>query len=85
MRVSLANTSIAIQYAKAMGLRVAAIDISEAQLQSAKDLGAEATYNSKTNPQYAEELKSLTAGGVHAAAVFSASNAAYESAPNVLR
>lgn len=68
-----------------MGLRVIGIDVSDPQLQSAKELGGEMTYNSLSNPAYAEELKGFTGGGVHAAAVFSASNAAYEKAPSVLR
>lgn len=75
----------AIQYAKAMGYRVIGIDISEAQLQSALELGAEAAFNSMTNPNYDAEIKQLTKGGCHAAAVFSASNKAYEDAPRVLR
>ncbi|KAL4876848.1 chaperonin 10-like protein [Aspergillus karnatakaensis] len=76
---------LAIQYAKAMGLKVIGIDISDAQLQSAVELGADATYNSGSDGSYAERIKELTGGGAHAAAVFSASNAAYASAPDVLR
>lgn len=68
-----------------MGFRVIGIDVSDPQLELAKELGAEMTYNSLSNPAYAEELKVFTGGGVHAAAVFSASNAAYEKAPSVLR
>ena len=68
-----------------MGFRVIGIDISDPQLESAKEFGAEMTYNSLSNPAYTEELKKFTDGGVHAAAVFSASNAAYEKAPSVLR
>ncbi|PLB50102.1 GroES-like protein [Aspergillus steynii IBT 23096] len=76
---------LAIQYAKAMGIRVIGVDISDPQLESAKGLGADITYNSLSNPTYAEELKKITGGGAHAAAVFSASNAAYESTPSILR
>lgn len=68
-----------------MGLRVIGIDIFNVQLESARDLGAEITYNSLSDPTYVEKLKTATGGGVHAAAVFSASNAAYGSAPSVLR
>ncbi|KAJ5753583.1 uncharacterized protein N7511_007736 [Penicillium nucicola] len=76
---------LAIQYAKALKLRVIGIDISESQLESAKSLGADAVFNSAKNPDYAEDISRLTGGGAHAAVVLSASNAAYGSAPNVLR
>ncbi|KAL3457228.1 chaperonin 10-like protein [Aspergillus heterothallicus] len=76
---------LAIQYAKALGLKVIGIDISDAQLESARELGADATYNSSSDADYVRKLTALTGGGAHAAAVFSASNAAYADAPNVLR
>ncbi|KAL2784601.1 chaperonin 10-like protein [Aspergillus keveii] len=76
---------LAIQYAKALGLKVIGIDISDAQLESARELGADATYNSSSGADYVGKLTALTGGGAHAAAVSSASNAAYGSAPNVLR
>ncbi|KAL2826255.1 chaperonin 10-like protein [Aspergillus cavernicola] len=76
---------LAIQYAKAMGIKVLGIDISDAQLESAKELGADVTYNSLNDGNYTDKLTILTEGGAHAAAVFSASNAAYTTAPGVLR
>ncbi|KAJ5515005.1 hypothetical protein N7463_004557 [Penicillium fimorum] len=76
---------LAIQYAKALKLRVIGIDISDSQLESAKSLGADLTFNSASTPGYKKELLSLTSGGAHAAVVLSASNAAYQSAPSVLR
>jgi len=66
-------------------LRVIGIDISDSQLRNAKPLGAELTYNVASYAGYAEEIKHKTGGGVHAAVVLSASNAAYSSAPDVLR
>jgi len=39
---------LAVQYAKAMGLHVAAIDISDDKLQLAKDLGADLTASYST-------------------------------------
>lgn len=68
-----------------MKLRVIGIDISDSQLESVKSLGAELAYNSISYSGYAEEVIQNTSGGVHAAAVLSASNTAYMSAPNVLR
>ncbi|KAJ5360454.1 hypothetical protein N7517_009645 [Penicillium concentricum] len=76
---------LAIQYAKALKLRVIGIDISDSQLESAKSLGADLTFNSSSTPGYEKELLTHTSGGAHAAVVLSASNAAYQSAPSVLR
>lgn len=76
---------LATQYAKAMDLTVIAIDINDTQLQICKGQGADYIFNSANNPNYVAEIKSLTNGGVHAAAVFSASNAAYASAPKIIR
>ena len=68
-----------------MGLRVIGLDVSDAQLESAKGLGADGTFNVRTHPGYAEKIKTLTQGGAHAVVVMSAARAAYESAPTVLR
>ncbi|KGO61326.1 Polyketide synthase, enoylreductase [Penicillium expansum] len=76
---------LAIQYAKALKLRVIGIDISDSQLESAKSLGADLTFNSASTLGYEKEILSQTDGGAHAAVVLSASNAAYQSAPSVLR
>ncbi|KAF2708023.1 alcohol dehydrogenase [Pleomassaria siparia CBS 279.74] len=76
----------AIQYAKAMGYKTIGLDINDSQLEMAKSVGADAVFNSMSNKNYVEEVKKLTGGkGVHAAAVYSGSNAAYAGAPNVLR
>ena len=79
------DKDVGLQYAKAMQLRTIAIDISEAQLDSARSLGADLVFNPATQPDYCEKIKAATNDGVHAAAIFSAANAAYETAPNVLR
>lgn len=78
------NRKKAIQYAKKMKLRVIAIDIANAQLEAAIKLGADLAFNSASNPDYLEKIVEKT-GGAHSAIVLSASNAAYESAPKVLR
>ncbi|EXJ91723.1 hypothetical protein A1O3_00273 [Capronia epimyces CBS 606.96] len=75
----------ATQYAKAMGYKVVGIDINDSVLQVCKRLGADAVFNSRTDENYVEELKALTNGGVHTAAVFSGSNVAYAGAPAILR
>ncbi|KAL1889957.1 hypothetical protein Sste5346_008535 [Sporothrix stenoceras] len=76
---------IGTQYAKAMGLRVVAIDINDATLEVCKKQGADAVFNSKTDPDYVKKIKDLTEIGVHAAAVFSNATAAYQQAPAILR
>lgn len=78
-------TLAGIQYAKAMGYKVVAIDVSDAQIINARSLGADLAYNSKTCSTYADEIKRETNGGCHAAIVFSAALPAYENAPKVLR
>jgi propanol-preferring alcohol dehydrogenase len=55
---------LAIQYAKAMGLLVCAVDIDDAKLDHAKKLGADLVFNAKkTDP--ASALKKETGGGAH--------------------
>ncbi|KAL6407695.1 putative alcohol dehydrogenase protein [Ilyonectria robusta] len=76
---------LAIQYAKAMGLKTIGLDISNSQLDAVKALGADLVINTMENPNYESIVKKATNGGCHAAAVFSASSAAYESAPKTLR
>ncbi|CAI6094014.1 unnamed protein product [Clonostachys chloroleuca] len=75
----------ATQYAKAMGFKVVGVDINDEVLQSVKELGADAVFNSIKTPNLAEEVKKLTGKGCHAAAVFSGAPAAYASAPQLLR
>jgi len=55
---------LAIQYAKAMGLLVAAVDIEDQKLELAKTLGADLTFNAKTSDP-AVALKKETGGGAH--------------------
>lgn len=76
---------MATQYAKAMGLRVIAIDVSDATLQACKAQGADHVFNSKSDPDFANKVKKLTNDGVHAAAVYSSATAAYDTATSILR
>jgi alcohol dehydrogenase, propanol-preferring len=59
---------IAIQYAKAMGLHVAALDVTEEKLTLARVLGAEVTVNAKS-PDAVAQIVKLTGGGAHGALV----------------
>lgn len=76
---------MAVRYAKASGLKVIAIDIDDQSLSKAKQAGVEHTFNSRSNPDFVEELKRVTSGGADAVAVFTAVKAGYDIAPKVLR
>ena len=54
---------IAVQYARAMGLRVVAIDVDDSKLALATSLGAEVVVNARTSDVVAEVQKAT--GGVH--------------------
>lgn len=68
-----------------MEYKTIGLDISNSQLEAVRGLGADQVFNTMEYPDYEKKVKQLTNGGCHAAAVFSASNAAYESAPKILR
>jgi propanol-preferring alcohol dehydrogenase len=55
---------LAIQYAKAMGLLVAAVDIDDGKLAHAKQVGADLVFNAKTSDPVAQ-VKLETGGGAH--------------------
>jgi propanol-preferring alcohol dehydrogenase len=76
---------LAIQYGKAMGFKVIGLDINESILSVATQAGADAVFNTLANKNYVEEIRTLTKGGANAAAVFSASQAAYNSATKILQ
>lgn len=67
---------VAVQYAKAMGLHVAAIDVADDKLALAKQLGADVTANAKTEDAVAKVVKE-TGGGAHGVLVTAVSNAAF--------
>lgn len=74
---------IAVQYARAMGLRVAAIDVSDEKLALATSLGAEVAVNAaSTDP--AAAIQQMT-GGAHAAVVTAVAARAFEQAILMLR
>ncbi|CBA15564.1 putative zinc-containing alcohol dehydrogenase superfamily protein [Xanthomonas albilineans GPE PC73] len=74
---------MAVQYAKAMGLKVAAVDVDDAKLDLARRLGAEITVNAK-NIDPALFLKKEI-GGVHGALVTAVSPSAFSQAMNMVR
>ncbi len=74
---------LAVQYAKAMGMHVAAIDISDDKLALAKRLGAEITVNAKDEDP-GLFLKKLT-GGMHGVLVTAVSPIAFSQGLSALR
>ncbi|MCH5988377.1 zinc-binding dehydrogenase, partial [Salmonella enterica] len=69
---------MAVQYAIAMGLNVAAVDIDDEKLDFAKKLGAKVTVNAKnTDPgEYLQE----EIGGAHGVLVTAVSSKAFDQA-----
>ena len=74
---------VAIQYAKAMGLRVAAIDLGPEKMALARKLGAEITIDAKTQDPAAEIQKQI--GGAQGVLVTAVSTIAFKQAIGMLR
>ncbi|CAN7586215.1 alcohol dehydrogenase AdhP [Pseudoxanthomonas sp. LjRoot143] len=74
---------MAVQYAKAMGLNVAAVDVDDSKLDLARRLGATVTVNAKTIDPVAYLKKEI--GGAHGALVTAVSPKAFEQAIGMVR
>ena len=74
---------MAVQYAKAMGLNVAAVDIDESKLALARKLGAAVTVNARETDPAAFLKKEI--GGAHGALVTAVSPKAFEQALGMVR
>jgi propanol-preferring alcohol dehydrogenase len=74
---------VAIQYAKAMGLHVAAVDLGPEKMALAKKLGAEITIDAKTQDPPKEIQKQI--GGAHGVLVTAVSPIAFKQAVGMLR
>ncbi|MGJ8561470.1 MAG: alcohol dehydrogenase AdhP [Litorimonas sp.] len=74
---------MAVQYAKAMGMHVVAVDIADDKLALAKKLGADEVINAAKTDPAAEVTKHL--GGVHGALVTALSTKAFAQATGMLR
>ena len=70
---------MAVQYAKAMGLNVAAVDIADDKLELARRLGATLTVNAR-NEDPAEVIKRETGGGAQGVLVTAVSPTAFSQA-----
>jgi alcohol dehydrogenase, propanol-preferring len=74
---------VAIQYAKAMGLHVAAVDLGPEKMVLARKLGAEITIDAKTQDPAKEIQKQI--GGAHGVLVTAVSLIAFKQAVGMLR
>lgn len=74
---------MAVQYARAMGLNVAAVDVDDAKLRLAERLGATITVNAKTTDPAAFLKKEI--GGAHGVLVTAVSPKAFAQATGMLR
>jgi propanol-preferring alcohol dehydrogenase len=75
---------LAIQYAKAMGLHVCAIDIDDGKLAHARAMGAEVTINAQ-NVAPAAAVKLATGGGAHGVLITAASLQAFRQGVDMTR
>lgn len=75
---------IAIQYARAMGLKVVAIDVSPEKLALAREMGAEIAVNAKDTDAVSTILEQ-TGGGVHGVLVTAVSPPAFRQALGMVR
>jgi alcohol dehydrogenase, propanol-preferring len=74
---------VAVQYAKAMGLHVAAVDLGPEKMALARKLGAEITIDANTQDPAKEIQKQI--GGAHGVLVTAVSLAAFKQALGMLR
>lgn len=75
---------IAIQYARAMGLHVIALDVSEEKLSLARALGAEIAIDARARDAAAQVIKQ-TGGGAHGVLVTAVSPPAFTQALSLVR
>ena len=75
---------VAIQYAKALGLHVAALDVTEEKLALAPHLGAEIAINARASDAPAQVVK-LTGGGAHGVLVTAVSPPAFAQSLQLVR
>jgi len=75
---------MAVQYAKAMGMHVAAVDVHEDKLELARSLGADVTVNAVA-PDAVSQMIRQTGGGAHGVLVTAVSPRAFDQAFGMLR
>lgn len=75
---------VAVQYAKAMGLHVVALDVTEEKLELARTLGADVAVNA-ASPDAIEQVVKATGGGAHGVLVTAVSPPAFAQALHMAR
>jgi alcohol dehydrogenase, propanol-preferring len=75
---------LGVQYAKAMGLKVCAVDIDDTKLAHAKKLGADVLVNAKQGDPVAEVIKA-TGGGAHGVLITAPSLPAFKQGVGMTR
>ena len=75
---------VAVQYAKAMGLHVVALDVTEEKLALARTLGADIAVNA-ASPDAVEQVVKATGGGAHGVLVTAVSPPAFSQALHMAR
>jgi propanol-preferring alcohol dehydrogenase len=75
---------LAVQYAKAMGLRVVAVDVTDEKLALARTLGAEVVVNGRSREAVADVVRQ-TGGGAHGVLVTAVSVPAFGQALQMVR
>ena len=75
---------MAVQYAKAMGLNVAAVDIDDGKLELARRLGASVTVNAATETNPVAAIIKATDGGAQGVLVTAVSPKAFEQAAGMV-
>ena len=75
---------VAVQYAKAMGLQVVAVDITDEKLALARSLGADVAVNGRI-PGVVEDVLKTTGGGAHGVLVTAVSVPAFGQALRMVR
>ncbi len=75
---------LGVQYAKAMGLYVCAVDIDDGKLAHAQQLGADAIVNAKADDAV-EAVKKITGGGAHGVLITAPSLVAFKQAVGMTR
>ncbi|CAA21782.1 alcohol dehydrogenase Adh1 [Schizosaccharomyces pombe] len=76
---------LAVQYAKAMAMRVVAIDTGDDKAELVKSFGAEVFLDFKKEADMIEAVKAATNGGAHGTLVLSTSPKSYEQAAGFAR
>jgi propanol-preferring alcohol dehydrogenase len=76
---------IAVQYARAMGMRVLAVDVSDDKLALARKHGAEACVNAAAEDDVVARIHQLTDGGAHGGLVTAVNGHAFPQAVGGLR